>query len=202
VSSDHLVKLTWMLVSTHSFQLNNHTGDATTNTGETTLISRAYFTISQLEAHQESLLVLIFLRDPMSCSLLRLVRLPINSLKHCRRGNPSHSYTIHSRHALPRLTIAQIESTDSNSVEYAHPYIKLIAVEVFAHLQRQSFFLESEYLEGNSLRAKIEALEEGWGFSSRYKTLHDNSQASVEHFCNPESRAAWDLRAYYGVLMQ
>jgi CorA-like Mg2+ transporter protein len=83
---------------------------------------------------------------------------------------------------LNRFSPEQVRSADRNPIEYTYPYLHLLAVEVFARLQRQSFLIEQQYYGGDSARAQTEALEEGWAIVHDTRLYMTNSQKSLEQF--------------------
>jgi hypothetical protein len=90
--------------------------------------------------------------------------------------------------SLHRLSAASIQSADKCLVEYIYPYSHLIAVEVFARLQRQGFLLEKQYYEGTSAQAQTEALREGWAIVHDTRLYITNSQNSIKKFASPLPR--------------
>ncbi|OCK80924.1 hypothetical protein K432DRAFT_381799 [Lepidopterella palustris CBS 459.81] len=103
--------------------------------------------------------------------------------------------------SLNRLSPSAVRSADCSPVEYAYPYLHILAVEVFARLQRQSFLLENQYYEGVSLRAQTEALEEGWAIVHDTRLYMTNSQKSIVQFAAPTSPHTPELLRDYRTLM-
>jgi hypothetical protein len=103
--------------------------------------------------------------------------------------------------ALQRLSKVEIQSADKHPVEYVYPYLHLLAVEVFARLQRESFFLEKQYYNGESARARTEALEEGWAIVHDTRLYMANSQNSIKLFAKPDSTQTENILKDYQTLM-
>jgi hypothetical protein len=61
-------------------------------------------------------------------------------------GGLFHDNTLAHRYLtiLEALSGDTLLSVDANPIEYTYPYYHLLAVEVFARLQRQSFLLEQQ----------------------------------------------------------